>query len=37
MMAADLGFRATAGASLIVFALRKVDATLLGVFHYSLR
>jgi hypothetical protein len=37
MMAADLGFRATAGASLIVFASRKVDATLLRAFHYSLR
>ena len=36
-MAADLGFRAMACASLVVFASREVHATLLGVFHYSLR
>jgi hypothetical protein len=37
MMAADRGFRATAGASLIVLASWKVHATFLGVFHDSLR
>jgi hypothetical protein len=33
MIAAELGFRVTTGASLIVFASRKVDSTLLGAFR----
>jgi hypothetical protein len=37
MMADDLAFCAAAGASLIVFASRKIDAALLGLFHHSLR
>ena len=37
IMTDELGFRATACAGLIVFASRKVHATLLGIFYHSLR
>jgi hypothetical protein len=37
MMTVNRGFRTTAGASLIVVASRKIEATLLGILYYRLR